>query len=143
MGVFMNDIIYERKINYYETDRMGVVHHSNYIRYLEEARCFFLENIGMPFSEIENQGITIPVLGVNCTYKHHVTFGDTLLIKVYVKEYSGIRLTISYDVTDKATGKTVILAETKHCFTNKDLKPVNLKKANIELHKIWGRSLNP
>ena len=133
----MNDIIYERKINYYETDRMGVVHHSNYIRYLEEARCFFLENIGMPFSEIENQGITIPVLGVNCTYKHHVTFGDTLLIKVYVKEYSGVRLTISYDVTDKATGKTVILAETKHCFTNKDLKPVNLKKANIELHKIW------
>ena len=77
------DFVYERKINYYETDGMGIVHHSNYIRYLEEARCFFLENIGMPFSEIENQGITIPVLGVNCTYKHHVTFGDTLLIKVY------------------------------------------------------------
>ena len=133
----MNDIIYERKINYYETDRMGVVHHSNYIRYLEEARCFFLENIGMPFSEIENQGITIPVLGVNCTYKHHVTFGDTLLIKVYVKEYSGVRLTISYDVTDKATGKTVILAETKHCFTNSNMRPISLKKVNKEFYDIF------
>ena len=130
----MNTNIYERKINYYETDRMGVVHHSNYIRYLEEARCFFLGNEGMPFSDFENQNITIPVLNVNCAYKHHVTFGDTLLITVYVKEYSGVRLTISYDVINKATGNTVIVAETKHCFTNKNLKPINLKKANLEFH---------
>ena len=61
--------IFERKINYYETDRMGVVHHSNYIRFLEEARCDWLEKAGMPFSVLEENGITIPVLGVNCTYK--------------------------------------------------------------------------
>ena len=135
--------IYERTINYYETDKMSVVHHSNYIRFLEEARCYYLKKADMPFEKFEEKGITIPVLEVKCKYKQHVTFADTISIKVYVKEYSGVRLTISYDVTDKATGKTVILAETKHCFTNKDLKPVNLKKANIELHKIWGRSLNP
>ena len=63
------DKAFQRKINYYETDRMGVVHHSNYIRYLEEARCYFLENIGIPFEVLEENGITIPVLGVNCTYK--------------------------------------------------------------------------
>lgn len=135
----MNDIIYERKINYYETDRMGVVHHSNYIRYLEEARCLFLEKVGMPFSDFENQEITIPVLGVNCSYKHHVTFDDTLLIKVHIKEYSGVRLTISYDVTDKKNGNTVIIAETKHCFTNKALKPINLKKTNLEFHNKFDK----
>lgn len=129
------DIKFERKINYYETDRMGVVHHSNYIRYLEEARCFLLDNYDMPFSDFESKGITIPVLGINCTYKHHVTFNDILLIKVFVKEYNGIRLTIVYDVKDKRTGKTVIEAETKHCFTNKNLKPVNLKKAIPEFNK--------
>ena len=43
-------IVFERKLNYYETDRMGVVHHSNYIRFLEEARCFWLEQEGIPFS---------------------------------------------------------------------------------------------
>ena len=59
-------ITFERKINYYETDRMGVVHHSNYIRFLEEARCYWLESIDMPFSILEENGITIPVLGVNC-----------------------------------------------------------------------------
>lgn len=123
----MNNV-FERKINYYETDRMGVVHHSNYIRYLEEARCYFLENIGIPFELLEENGITIPVLGVNCNYKYHVTFGDTLKIRVFIKEYTGVRMTVGYGVTEKETGKVVIEAETKHCFTDRNLKPINLKK---------------
>lgn len=129
------DIVYERKINYYETDRMGVVHHSNYIRFLEETRCYWLEQIDMPFSLLEENGITIPVLGVNCSYKYHVTFGDTILIRPFMKEYSGVRMTVGYDVIDKKSGKTVFEAETKHCFTNKDLKPINLKKHNPEFSK--------
>ena len=47
--------IFKRTINYYETDRMGVVHHSNYIRYMEEARTAWLENINMPFSLLEEK----------------------------------------------------------------------------------------
>lgn len=119
---------YERKINYYETDKMGIVHHSNYIRFLEETRVEWMEKADMPFDKLEERGITIPVLGVNIEYKNYVTFGDTILIKPYVKEYNGVRLVVGYDVTNKKTGKTVILAETKHCFTDKALKPVNLKK---------------
>ena len=122
------ELIYERKINYYETDKMGVVHHSNYIRFLEEARCYWMDKIGIPFSALEEKGVTIPVLGVNVEYKHHVTYGDSILIKVIIKECSGVRLTVKYDVRDKKTEKTVIEAETKHCFTNKELRPVNLKK---------------
>ena len=127
------DKVFERKINYYETDRMGVVHHSNYIRYLEEARCYFLENIGIPFEVLEENGITIPVLGVNCNYKYHVTFGDTLQIRVFIKEYTGVRMTVGYDVKEKETGKVVIVAETKHCFTDRNLKPINLKKYAPEI----------
>ncbi len=122
------EIVYERKINYYETDKMGVVHHSNYIRYFEEARTYWLEELDMPFELLEENNITIPVLGVSCEYKHHVTFGDTILIRTYMKEYTGVRMTVGYDVTDKKTGKTVLTAETKHCFTDKDLKPINMKK---------------
>lgn len=121
-------IIYERKINYYETDRMGVVHHSNYIRYLEEARCYLLEKIEMPFSILEQNGITIPVLGVNCDYKYHVTFGDKIQIHTFVKEYSGVRMTVGYTITDNKTERIVLLGETKHCFTDRALKPINLKK---------------
>ncbi len=119
---------FERKVNYYETDRMGVVHHSNYIRYLEEARCKWLEDIGMPFSVLEENGITIPVLEVNCSYKYHVTFEDSIIIRPFVKEYTGVRMTIGYDVADKKTGKTVLVGQTKHCFTDKSLRPISLKK---------------
>ena len=127
--------IFERRINYYETDGMGIVHHSNYIRFLEEARCFWLDNCGMPYADFERQGISIPVLAVNCEYKHHVAYDDTILIKVFVKEYNGVRMTIGYDVRDKKSGNTVIIAETKHCFTDRNLKAVNLKKHLPEYDK--------
>ena len=120
----MEEVIFERKINYYETDKMGIVHHSNYIRFLEEARCFWLQEIGIPFSSLEPNGVTIPV-----------TFEDIITIKPYVKEYSGVRMTVGYDVKDKKTGKTVIIAETKHCFTDISLKPINLKKYAPQFNK--------
>ena len=126
------EFVYERKINYYETDKMGVVHHSNYIKFMEEARCLWLENIDMPFEALEEEGITIPVLGVSCDYKYHVTFGDTIIINTFVKEYTGVRMTVGYQMTDKETGKVVLNGQTKHCFTNKELKPINLKKYNPE-----------
>ena len=129
------EYIFERKINYYETDKMGVVHHSNYIRFLEEARCSWLADRGMPFSFLEENGITIPVLGVNCNYKYHVTFEDTIVIRVFLKEYSGVRMTVGYDVTEKETGRTVLEGETRHCFTNKELKPINLKKYEPRLNE--------
>lgn len=119
---------FERKINYYETDKMGIVHHSNYIRFMEEARCAWMESVGMPFDLMESEGFTIPVLAVSCEYNNHVTFGDTIIVEPHVTEYNGVRLTVSYDVTNKETGKTVIECETKHCFTGHNLRPVNLKK---------------
>lgn len=125
---------YKRKINYYETDRMGVVHHSNYIRFLEEARCYWLESVGMPFDKLEENGITIPVLDVNCSYKYHLTYGDTIIITPKIGKFNGVRMTIEYDVIDEKTGQTVLIVSTNHCFTNKELRPINLKKYNPEFY---------
>ena len=124
--------MFERKINYYETDKMGVVHHSNYIRYMEEARSAWLEKIEMPFSLLEKNGITIPVLEVKCKYKYHITFGDTIIIETFAKEYSGVKMTIGYHIKNKETEKTILIGETKHCFTDRTLKPINLKKHQKE-----------
>lgn len=128
--------IYERKINYYETDRMGIVHHSNYIRFLEEARCAFLDALDMPYSMLESLGIMIPVLGVQCDFKHHVTFNDTILIDVSIKSFNGVRLVMQYTVTEKSSGNLVLTGETKHCFTNTNLKPISLKK---HFENIYGK----
>lgn len=125
---------FERRINYYETDRMGVVHHSNYIRFLEEARCQMLNDNGMPYSAFEEQGVMIPVLGVNCDYKLPVTFDDIIEIKPFVKYFNGIRLTMGYHITNKKTSDLVLIGETRHCFTDMSLKPVRLQKQIPEFY---------
>lgn len=50
--------IYERRAQYYETDQMGVVHHSNYIRWFEEARVFFMDQMGFGYDEMEKSGVS-------------------------------------------------------------------------------------
>ena len=120
--------IYERKINYYETDKMGVVHHSNYIRFFEEARCEFLKDTGLPYDMLESKGIMSPVLGVSCKYKKHVTFGDIIEIHTSIKEFSGVKFTVSYNVYNKKTGDLCVTGESNHCFTDTNIKPLNLKK---------------
>lgn len=129
------DSIYERKINYYETDKMGIVHHSNYIRFLEEARAYVLDAEGLSMNELEKRGYTIPTLEVYVKYKHHVTCCDTITIKPYITEYNGVRITVEYEVLNKENCSTVIEAYTKHCFTNDKLKPINMKKHDIEIYK--------
>ena len=128
---------YKRIINYYETDKMGIVHHSNYIRFLEEARCRWLEQLGISMEKLEQEGYTIPTLEVNCKYKYHVTSGDIIIIKPKITEYNGVRMTVSYDVIDEKTNKIVIEAWTKHCFTNKELRPINMKKKNEHINKVF------
>lgn len=123
------DLNYERKINYYETDKMGIVHHSNYIRFLEEARCYMLNKMNIPYSYLEEQGIMIPVLSVNCSFKQHVTFDDTILIKPNIKDFNGVRLTVGYNIKEKNNNSIILTGETKHCFTDINLKPIRIQKS--------------
>ena len=126
---------FERKINYYETDKMGVVHHSNYIRFFEEARCQFLADCGLPYNMMEAKGIMSPVLGVSCKYKQHVTFGDVIEIHSYVKEFTGVKFTVCYEVYNKNTGALCAIGESNHCFTDSNIKPLNIKKHHYDVYK--------
>lgn len=125
---------YRRRINYYETDKMGIVHHSNYIRFLEEARTYWMDEMNMSMAELEKEGITIPTLEVDCKYKNPVTEGDVIIIRHKITEFNGVRMLVEYNVTEEKTGKTVIEAYTRHCFTNKELRPINLKKHNLKYY---------
>lgn len=74
--------VYRHKTQYYETDQMGIVHHSNYIRWFEEARTDFLEKLGMGYDRMEAEGIISPVLSVSCEYRTMTHFGETVAIAV-------------------------------------------------------------
>jgi len=119
--------MYIHKVNYYETDKMGITHHSNYIRWMEEARVDFLEKVGLGYDKIEALGIESPVIGIECEYKTSTTFNDEIEIDVKVKEYKGVRLIIEYEMKNKNTGDIVLIGISKHCFINKENKPVRMK----------------
>ena len=127
--------IFERKINYYETDKMGIVHHSNYIRFFEEARCALLENAELPYNLMEEKGIMSPVLGVSCKYKQYVTFGDTIKVYAYIKEFTGVKFTVAYEIYNKNTGILCVTGESNHCFTDSNLKPLNIKKHHNDVYE--------
>ncbi|MBO4897451.1 MAG: acyl-CoA thioesterase [Clostridia bacterium] len=126
---------YIHKVNYYETDKMGITHHSNYVRWMEEARIDFLDKIGCGYKKMEDDGIVSPVVKIECEYKTPTTFDDKVEIEVFIKEFKGVRLVLSYKMTNAKTGETVLTAESIHCFLDKSGKPIILKKTFPEIDK--------
>lgn len=129
---------YRRKVNYYETDKMAIVHHSNYIRILEESRIDMLEQAGYPFERMEAEGILIPVLEVKCSYKHPLKFGDVFEVYPKVTEFNGCKMTLSYEIINVTDGgKLSAVAETKHCLTDTFMKPIRSQKTHPEIFKVF------
>lgn len=129
--------VYKHKVQYYETDQMGIVHHSNYIRWFEEARTDLMEQAGFGYDRTESCGIRIPVLGVECNYLSAVRYGEAVCIIPRIEQFSGVRMTISYKVLDAATGALRTTGESRHCFVDAGFRPVSLKKAQKELYDIF------
>ncbi len=121
---------YEHQAQYYETDQMGIIHHSNYIRWFESARIWYMNQIGIDYRDMEESGIISPVLSVQCTYKSMVHFGDVVKIIPKVEKYNGIKLELSYQVLDKQSGEVRTTGTSSHCFLNKDGRPLSLKKVS-------------
>ena len=130
---------YEHKVQYYETDQMAVVHHSNYIRWFEEARTYFLEEIGCGYDEMEAMGIISPVLSVNAEYKSMTRYGETVCIDVRFFNYTGVKFGVRYSITDKVTGEVRCIGESRHCFLKRDGSPMSLKRAYPEVHELLER----
>ncbi|MBQ6254295.1 MAG: acyl-CoA thioesterase [Bacteroidales bacterium] len=73
-------------VRYYETDQMGIVHHSNYIRYFECARNNMMRGFGYPIEKCEEDGVTIPIVSVSCRYKRPAKMGDDLRVVAMIDE---------------------------------------------------------
>lgn len=142
-SIKLSFIPYCRKAYYYETDRMDIIHHSNYIRWLEEARVDLMEQIGYPFAEMEAKGIVSPVLGVSLEYKSPVKFGDEFEINCKLTKFNGCKFELDYEIINKTTGMLSCKAHSFHCFTDASLKPLRLKKAYPQLFEKFSQSVEP
>ena len=124
--------VYRRKAQYHETDQMGIIHHSNYVKWMEEARIDFMKELGGGSGEVEKRGIVSPVAGVSVSYKKPVLFDDVVEISVSVKKYSGVVLELAYEFFNVTRSEVCTEASSKHCFT-RDGELVSLKREIPEL----------
>ena len=130
---------YYHTVQYYETDAMAVVHHSNYIRWFEEARLDYLEQSGYPYDGIEQRGLMIPVLSASCEYRQAVRFGQTVKIETEIVAFKGLKFKIAYEIYDQE-GKTLhARGTTEHCFLNKDFKPVSITPEAPDLFEFFSK----
>ncbi len=119
---------YRHKAQYYETDTMKIVHHSNYVRWMEEARVDMLEQMGIGYEVMEREGVLSPVLSVECEYKSMTRFPETVEISVRLVRYTGVRFDLAYEIRDAASGQLRTLCKSAHCFIDGSGRPISLRR---------------
>jgi acyl-CoA thioester hydrolase len=118
------------KVQYYETDMMGVTHHSNYIRWMEEARIELMDRMGFPYIKMEAEGVIVPVKSLKVDYLKPCTFGDEVEITVGIQNFNGVVITIGYEMRVK--DETVCRGVSEHVFLDRNGKFVRIRKVMPE-----------
>lgn len=120
-------------VRYYETDQMGIVHHSNYIRYFECGRTAMLKELGLPLEKIEEAGVMLPVVSVECRYKVPTKLGDTLKVVSIINEAPRAKLVIRNEIFNPA-GQLVCEGEVLLGFIDSHTRrPVRCPKALADI----------
>lgn len=132
---------YEMKyrVQYYETDMMGIVHHSNYIRYFETARTELIRRAGMPYEKIEELGVLIPILGVSAEYKTPAVYDELISISCRFNKLANASFELVYEVRNAETGELHARGWSRQAFTDKNFKPVAIRKAAPEVSEVFSR----
>jgi len=126
---------YTRPVYYYETDKMGVVHHSNYIRWLEEARMFFFDDNNLAYVETEGFGVLCPITELDTKFKYPARYGDIFTVRLELTKYTGVRFSVNYIIINQ-NGDLLLEGNSCHAFIDKDFKPVSLARAIPERHEL-------
>lgn len=132
----------EIEVRYAETDGMGVVYHANYLVYLEVARTDFLNQLGFPYSEIEEAGYMSPVVHVDLSYGMPFHYGDTVVITTHVSKVTPVKTEYTCKMylkgEDPKTTKPHFTAVTRHCLVDaKTFKPISQKKLFPKLFEAY------
>ncbi len=132
--------IYHKIPQYYETDQMGIIHHSNHIRYFEEARLAYMDELGIgELIRNPESGVICPVLKVQAEYKNMIRLCDALQIYVRLIQYNGFRYTFGYEIRSAET--LCCTGTTELCFMTQENQPVRMKRSYPELHETLCRIL--
>ncbi|MBQ5533391.1 MAG: acyl-CoA thioesterase [Bacteroidales bacterium] len=124
---------YRHKVKYYECDPMGVVHHSNYVRFMEEARVEMMDRLGFGYERMEAEGVISPVLSLTCKFLRPAHFQEVVEISVRLSSSTAMKVSFAYEM--RVEGNVVMTAESTHCFLENG-RPVSLEKRFPEFFAV-------
>ena len=101
------------RVEYHHTDQMGIVHHSNYIKFFEVARTEWLRAIGLTYAEMERRGVMMPIVEVNVKYRQPAYYDELISVTAMVEELPMARMVFKYEIhgedgRDIASGSTTL-----------------------------------
>lgn len=109
----MNSFDAKIRVEYHHTDQMGIVHHSNYIKFFEVARTEWLRAVGLTYAEMERRGVMMPIVEVQVKYRMPAYYDELITVRAIVDELPKVRMTFRYEIRgedgrDIATGMTTL-----------------------------------
>lgn len=123
----------EIRVRYSETDQMGVVYHANYLAWFEVGRVEYLREIGLDYRAMESQGIMVPVLEVNCKYRHPARYDDIVIVETRLSEVKRAKFYFEYSIFRKEDSEPLATGRSEHIFVDSEFRPINLKKQHPEM----------
>lgn len=121
---------------YNETDKMGIVHHSQYVNWFEVARTDWVRQFGLSFRQIEERSLMLPVIGIRVRYHASARYDDAVIVETSLREYDTIRLSFNYRVIREADGELLADGYSEHCWTDDRMHPVSLRKKDPEINRM-------
>ena len=129
------------RVIYADTDAMGIVYHTNYIKWFEVGRNEYLRELGYPYFRLESEKLWLPVTSVECLYKAPARYDDILEITAWMSELKAASLTMSYEIRKEETGELLVTGSTRHAITDDQMKPVRFKRYNPELYQLVTKAM--
>lgn len=99
---------------------MGYVYYGRYLEYFEEARTEMIRSLGMPYSEMEAEGIMLPVVHTQVDYKAPVFYDELMEVKVHLFDLPGVKLETYYEIYTDRIEKAHAIGLVTLCFMNKE-----------------------
>ena len=106
------------RVHFYDTDLMGVVHHSNYIRWFETGRVEFLRTLGIDLNEMINDGILFPIVEVQAKYFEPAKFDDELELEIIPANLTKVKWEFEYKIRRAGEEKILVEGFSRNVFTS-------------------------
>ncbi len=123
-------------VRYAETDQMGIAHHSNYPIWYEVARTELIKKMGLSYTQMEQEGVIVPLVELQCKYLSAAYYEDKLVVEVSLKSVSPVKLEFEYCIYREGEEKPINVGRTVHALVGKDLKPMNVRKMHPSIYQM-------